>query len=74
MTPVSNNPSKIVELSTTPLRCPMNSELTEEEMRRALFGTDEPEVQVSAPPVQQPAPEVVLTKPVAAPNVKKAVT
>ena len=52
----------------------MNSELTEEEMRRALFGTDEPEVQVSAPPVQQPAPEVVLTKPVAAPNVKKAVT
>ena len=52
----------------------MNSELTEEEMRRALFGTDEPEVQVSAPPVQEPAPEVVLTNPVAAPAVKKAVT
>lgn len=52
----------------------MNSELTEEEMRRALFGTDGPEVQVSAPPVQEPAPEVVPTKPVAAPTVKKAVT
>ncbi len=52
----------------------MNSELTEEEMRRALFGTDEPEVQVSAPPVREPAPEVVLTKPVAAPIFKKAVT
>ena len=52
----------------------MNSELTEEEMRRALFGTDEPEVQVSAPPVQEPALEVVPTKPVAAPTVKKAVT
>lgn len=52
----------------------MNSELTEEEMRRALFGTDEPEVQVSATPVQEPALEVVPTKPVAAPTVKKAVT
>ena len=74
MTPASNNPSRIVELSTTLLRCLMNSELTEEEMRRALFGTDEPEEQVSAPPVQEPAPEVVPIKPVAAPNVKKAVT
>ncbi|WP_350648321.1 hypothetical protein [Pseudomonas sp. HY13-MNA-CIBAN-0226] len=52
----------------------MNSELTEEEMRRALFGSDEPEVQVSAPPVQEPVPEVVLTKPVEAQIVKKAVT
>src|SRR3990167_1355101 len=74
MTPISNNPSKIIELSTTPLRCPMNSDLTEEEMRRALFGTDEPEVQVSAPPVQESAPKVLLTEPVAPPTVKKAVT
>ena len=51
----------------------MNSELTEEEMRRALFGTDEPEVQVSTTPVQESAPEVVLTKPAIAPTVKKAV-
>ena len=72
MTPASNNPSRIVELSTTLLRCLMNSELTEEEMRRALFGTDEPEVQVSAPPVQEPASEVVPIKP-AAPQVKKKV-
>ena len=50
----------------------MNSELTEEEMRRALFGADEPEVQVSAPPVQEPASEVVPIKP-AAPQVKKKV-
>ncbi|MCK1791721.1 hypothetical protein [Pseudomonas violetae] len=52
----------------------MNSELTEEEMRRALFGTDEPEVRVSAAPVQEPAPEVVLTKPAVAPTVKKVIT
>ena len=52
----------------------MNSELTEEEMRRALFGTDEPEVQVSTPPVQESAPKVLLTEPVAPPTVKKAVT
>lgn len=52
----------------------MNSELTEEEMRRALFGSDEPEVQVSAPAVQEPAPVVVHTKPVEAPKVKKAIT
>jgi len=51
----------------------MNSELTEEEMRRALFGTAQPEVQVSAPPVQEPVPEVVFTKPVAAPEAKKKV-
>ena len=49
----------------------MNSELTEEEMRRALFGTPEPEEQVSAPVVEEPVPEVVFTKPVAAPVAKK---
>jgi hypothetical protein len=51
----------------------MNSELTEEEMRRALFGTDEPEVHVSATPVQEPAPEVVPIKPAATSQVKKKV-
>lgn len=65
---------EFVELSAAPLRCPMNSELTEEEMRRALFGTDEPGVRVSASPVQEPAPEVVLTKPAVAPPVKKVIT
>jgi hypothetical protein len=49
----------------------MNSELTEEEMRRALFGTPQPEEQVSAPQVEEHVPEVVPTKPVAAPQVKK---
>lgn len=52
----------------------MNSEFTEEEMRRALFGTDQPEVQVSALPVQESAPEVVIATPVVAPTVKKKVT
>lgn len=50
----------------------MNADLTEEEMRRALFGTAEPESQVPAP-VQEPVPEVVFTKPVAAPVAKKKV-
>ena len=49
----------------------MNPELTEEEMRRALFGTPEPEEQVSAPVVEEPVPEVVFTKPVAAPLPQK---
>ena len=48
----------------------MNSELTEEEMRRALFGTPQPEEQLPAPQVQVHVPEVVPTKP-AAPLVKK---
>ena len=51
----------------------MNAELTEEDMRRALFGTDQPEVQVSAPSVQEPVPEVVITKPVVDPAAKKKV-
>jgi len=45
----------------------MSSELTEEEMRRALFGTPQPEDQVSAPQVQEPEPEMVPTKPAEAP-------
>ncbi|MDL2189305.1 hypothetical protein P5706_34615 [Pseudomonas sp. ChxA] len=49
----------------------MNSDLTEEEMRRALFGTVQPEVQISAPPVLELVPEVVFTKPVVAPAAKK---
>nr|WP_314491849.1 hypothetical protein [uncultured Pseudomonas sp.] len=48
----------------------MNAELTEEEMRRALFGTALPESQVPAP-AQEPVLEVVFTKPVAAPVAKK---
>ena len=51
----------------------MNSELTEEEMRRALFGTPQPEEQVSTPLVPELVPEVILTKPVAAPVAKKKV-
>lgn len=51
----------------------MNPDLTEEEMRRALFGTAQPENQVPAPPVQESVSEVVFTKPVAAPVAKKKV-
>lgn len=36
------------------LRIGMNPELTEEEMRRALFGVDEPIAQDNALPVQNP--------------------
>ncbi|MNL52221.1 hypothetical protein D3C87_1753780 [compost metagenome] len=51
----------------------MNADLTEEEMRRALFGTAKPE-DVPAPGVPEPVTEVVFTKPVAAPVAKKKVT
>ena len=51
----------------------MSSELTEEEMRRALFGTSQPEEQISAPPVNERVDEVVLAKPVVAPTAKKKV-
>lgn len=51
----------------------MSADLTEEEMRRALFGTAEPESQVPAAPVQESVPEVVFTRPVAAPVAKKKV-
>lgn len=52
----------------------MSSELTEEEMRRALFGTPQPEEQVHAPLVQEHVPEeIVPTRPAAAPQVKKKV-
>lgn len=52
----------------------MSADLTEEEMRSALFGTAEPERQVPAAPVQEPVPEVVCMRPVAAPVAKKKVT
>lgn len=51
----------------------MNADLTEEEMRRALFGTAELESQVAAVPVQEPVPELVFTRPVAAQVAKKKV-
>jgi len=51
----------------------MNAELTEEEMRRALFGATQPEEQISAPLVKEPVEEVVLAKPVVAPAAKKKV-
>ncbi len=51
----------------------MNSELTEAEMRRALFGTPQAEEEVSTPLVQEPAPEIVLTKPAETPIAKKKV-
>ncbi|MGY2135861.1 hypothetical protein ACW9I8_04490 [Pseudomonas reactans] len=50
----------------------MNSELTEEEMRRALFGTALEE-QTPTPLVEESVPEVALAKPVAAPVAKKKV-
>lgn len=49
----------------------MNSDLTEEEMRRALFGTPQPEEQMSAPVAEEPVEEVVLAKSVVAPAAKK---
>lgn len=49
----------------------MSADLTEEEMRRALFGTAQPEHQLRAAPVQKPVPDVVFTKPVVAPAAKK---
>lgn len=47
----------------------MNPDLTEAEIRRALFGDAEPLPNVAAPPEQEPVPEVVFVKP--APPVAK---
>lgn len=41
----------------------MTSDLTEEEMRRALFGIAAPAPQVVTPPAQEPVPEVVFENP-----------
>lgn len=48
----------------------MNQELTEEEMRRALFGSAEVCAPTLPPTVQEPVPEVVIL-PVSKPLVKK---
>lgn len=48
----------------------MNQELTEEEMRRALFGSAEVCTRILPPTVQEPVPEAV-TLPVSKPLVKK---
>lgn len=50
----------------------MTSQLTEQEMRRALFGSFEAVTQDSAAPNQEPVPEVVFVKP-AAPAARKKV-
>jgi hypothetical protein len=42
----------------------MNTELTEEEMRRALFGDIEPIAPVITPPAPVTQPEVVIAEPV----------
>lgn len=49
----------------------MNSDLSEEEMRLALFGPDQPEEPMSAPQVDESVPEVVFIKPTVAPAAKK---
>ncbi|WP_416425070.1 hypothetical protein RAM80_04675 [Pseudomonas sp. App30] len=51
----------------------MTRDLTEEEMRRALFGTAAPTIQPTAPPPPEPAVDLVFTKPVAPPATKKKV-
>lgn len=51
----------------------MNPELTEEEMRQALFGSAQPEVQVTSPTAQEPLPEIVFTKPEGAHAAKKKI-
>lgn len=48
----------------------MNPELTEEEMRRALFGNAEVSPPINAPAVADPIPEVVIQPP-SKPQVKK---
>lgn len=51
----------------------MAPDLTEEEMRLALFGNTEPAPQITAAPIPQPVPEVVFVKPAAPAANKKAV-
>jgi len=61
---------EFVEIISTLLRSSMSSDLTEEEMRRALFGSAEPE-EVPAPPTPQPVTEEVITTPLPPPAAKK---
>ena len=49
-----------------PLRNSMKSDLTEEEMRRALFGEPEPPAQAFTTTVQETVAEVAVTPPVKA--------
>lgn len=49
----------------------MNTDLTEEEMRRALFGEHESHVPVINPHVQDTVPDVVTVQPVTAAKKKK---
>ncbi|VVN89391.1 hypothetical protein [Pseudomonas fluorescens] len=49
----------------------MNPELTEEEMRRALFGADEQVAQGDAPAVQKPVADIVITPPAKVAEKKK---
>ncbi|QHF05100.1 hypothetical protein N015_22915 [Pseudomonas asturiensis] len=51
----------------------MSIDLTEEEMRRALFGTAQSGHQLPAAPVQEPVPDIVFTKPVTAPAANKKI-
>jgi hypothetical protein len=50
----------------------MNPDLTEEEMRQALFGNPVPTPQVNTLPPPEPMPEVVFEKPAAPAPKKKA--
>lgn len=47
----------------TPLRIDMNPDLTEEEMRRALFGGSEQAPQCSESPAQKPVSDIVIRQP-----------
>lgn len=49
----------------------MNPELTEEEMRRALFGGGEQVAQVSVPTVKKPLSDIVIPQPTTAAEKKK---
>ncbi|MFL1526231.1 hypothetical protein [Pseudomonas sp. O230] len=50
----------------------MNPELTEEEMRRALFGSPAPVEQIVFTPVKAPSPEIEPAQPGIPPQKKKA--
>ncbi len=55
----------------------MTTDLTEEEMRRALFGSPKPAPQVTAPATPLPTPEIApasLAKPLAKKKASKAFT
>ena len=52
----------------------MNEELTEEEMRQALFGVVEPLVQVLNVPVQEAVSDIAVIQSAKAPKKRKAAT